>query len=363
MKTKFKCSLFIILILLSIFSVMPICAISATIKLSGVALISPRQELIINVDFSNLSVTAPEGLGGIGQLKISYNPKLFDLFRLDKSDSITENFDFTAITSDIKVNNIDLKVITLSIISNTPNSVLSANTNSIAYLSFKAKDIAQEQTAEFAILNDSSGFIHPTNPEIIYDDKIGIEAPLKVYIGKILSDNAKLSSLSIENMSLSPEFSSENKLYSAKLVGDISDININYLTQETDATVSIIGDKELKEGKNRVSIQVTAPDKFTVMEYVVNVNKVTDDTISNIVDIDELNRQLTKEVESLKTRLNNVNERFIYFLIIFIVIIILLLIYIISNALKKKAEKQRIEFIENLENEQYDDDDNNKQFY
>lgn len=359
MKIKFICSIVILLLVFSLFAVLPISAAPATIKLSGATLISPGQELLVNVDFSNLSSTAPEGLGGIGQIKISYNSKLFDLIKLDKSESITSNFDFTTSKSTIKVNDIDLDVITISIKSNIPNSVIPPSTTNIAYLSFRAKDIAQEKTAEFAILNDSSGFVNPTNPTLFYDDKIGIEAPLKVYVGKKLSNNAKLSALSIENLTISPEFSSENKLYSANLIGDISEIKVNYLVQEPNSTVAIIGDKELKDGNNRVSVQVTAPDGFTVMEYVINIKKVTDATASNVIDNEEKIKQLTSEVESLSLKLNNSNERFIYFAVISAVIILFLIICIITFAVKQKSENERINGLENLDYDQFDDQDDN----
>jgi hypothetical protein len=89
-----------------------------------------------------------------------------------------------------------------------------------------------------------------------------------------LSGNAKLSSLSCSNASLSPAFSPDTTSYSATVPYSVSSLSLSYKTQEGDARVSVSGNS-LSVGSNAVTITVTAPNGAT-KKYVIYVTRQQD---------------------------------------------------------------------------------------
>lgn len=104
-----------------------------------------------------------------------------------------------------------------------------------------------------------------TNEEKVY----------QVRINRAQSINANLSSLDIQNHTISPEF---NPLITQYIVETkLSELVINAIPEETGATCEIIGNKNLQKGTNQVVIRVTAPDKKTIKDYVLKVTKTGSD--------------------------------------------------------------------------------------
>ena len=89
-----------------------------------------------------------------------------------------------------------------------------------------------------------------------------------------LSGNAKLSSLSCSNASLSPAFSADTTSYSATVPYSVSSLSLSYKTQESGASVSVSGNS-LSVGSNAVTVTVTAPNG-SVKKYVIYVTRQQD---------------------------------------------------------------------------------------
>lgn len=87
----------------------------------------------------------------------------------------------------------------------------------------------------------------------------------------VLSSDSSLSSLGVENATLSPEFTSGNKEYSVSLEPDITSINVLATTNHGGASVSGAGTREVTDGDNRIEIVVTA-ENGTTSTYVINAN-------------------------------------------------------------------------------------------
>lgn len=86
--------------------------------------------------------------------------------------------------------------------------------------------------------------------------------------------NAYLENLVIENVKLSPTFQSEVFEYDLGEIGfDIEKLNILTFTKNENATVEIVGNENLKTGKNEIKIIVTAEDGTTKKEYKLKVTK------------------------------------------------------------------------------------------
>ena len=86
------------------------------------------------------------------------------------------------------------------------------------------------------------------------------------------SDNAYLKSLTIEGQELTPVFNKETTAYTLQLTDDITELNIKAEAEDEKASVSIQGNKELKEGDNKVTVSVSAEDG-TIKIYEITATK------------------------------------------------------------------------------------------
>lgn len=87
----------------------------------------------------------------------------------------------------------------------------------------------------------------------------------------VLSSDSSLSSLGVENATLSPEFTSGNKEYSVSLEPDTTSINILATANHGGASISGAGTHEVTDGDNRLEIIVTA-ENGTTSTYIINAN-------------------------------------------------------------------------------------------
>lgn len=86
------------------------------------------------------------------------------------------------------------------------------------------------------------------------------------------SDNANLKSLVVENFDIIPNFSSDVTEYTLDVTSEVNELTIKAEPEDSKATVTIKGEKELKEGENTVIISVNAEDGTTKL-YEIKVTK------------------------------------------------------------------------------------------
>lgn len=86
------------------------------------------------------------------------------------------------------------------------------------------------------------------------------------------SDNANLKSLVVENFDIIPNFSSDVTEYTLDVTSEVTELSIKAEPEDSKATVTIKGEKELKEGENTVIISVDAEDGTTKL-YEIKVTK------------------------------------------------------------------------------------------
>lgn len=84
-----------------------------------------------------------------------------------------------------------------------------------------------------------------------------------------------LSSLTVEQYSIEPEFSPDITEYSLTVGGDVEKLDIGAIAEDTNATIEITGNTGLLIGENTINVKVTAEDG-TVRTYTINVTKVED---------------------------------------------------------------------------------------
>ena len=84
-----------------------------------------------------------------------------------------------------------------------------------------------------------------------------------------------LSKLEIKNQTLSPKFDVETYEYTIGLKEDISSLEIEAVANNENATVEIIGNENLQDGENVITILVTNAETEEVATYQIIVNKNT----------------------------------------------------------------------------------------
>lgn len=97
------------------------------------------------------------------------------------------------------------------------------------------------------------------------------------------SSNNNLKSITIENVELNPEFNKDTLEYSAIVPGDTEKITVNAEAEDGKSNIDGLGEKELQEGLNEISLYVTA-ENGDVKEYKLNITREEKNPI--IVTID-----------------------------------------------------------------------------
>lgn len=82
-----------------------------------------------------------------------------------------------------------------------------------------------------------------------------------------------LSSLKIEGVELSPTFDTSVYEYTAKYIGEDTELNIETVATEENYSVEITGNENLKEGENTITIIVSDNKDEIIATYQVIVNK------------------------------------------------------------------------------------------
>lgn len=93
-----------------------------------------------------------------------------------------------------------------------------------------------------------------------------------------------LSSLNIKNFSLSPKFDPETYEYTLGIRNDIDSLEIEAKANNSNATVEIVGNENLKDGENIITILVSNAETEEYATYQIIVNKNAESEIAGTVD-------------------------------------------------------------------------------
>lgn len=126
-----------------------------------------------------------------------------------------------------------------------------------------------------------------------------------------------LTSFMVKGETLTPKFDSETYEYKMKLTTDINSIEIEAKANNSNAKIEIIGNHDLQDGENTITILVSNVDTDEVVTYQIIVNK----------EIEKDNTAVAK-VDWLKPETWTMKEKIIAGVAILLVIIIIVLIII-----------------------------------
>lgn len=153
------------------------------------------------------------------------------------------------------------------------------------------------------------------------------------------SKDLELSNLEIEGVNLEPSFESSTYKYEISIKGEQSNLDIKASTNNTSNKVEIIGNENLQNGQNIITILVTNSKSDEVATYQIYVNK-------NVIDSNTVDNEFGKTVKELKIKL------WVFRALVVIVVLGIIMLLIIKH---KKNKKEYDEEDDNTDNK-YDKD-------
>lgn len=213
--------------------------------------------------------------------------------------------------------------------------------------SIQIEAIPDDENASVEIIGDTDNLTIGRNQiEIKVTAENGI-ATQSYYIfvtrGNEEESNANLSSLTVKDVELAPNFNRNVINYAIEYPQELEKLEIEAIPEDDDATVSIIGNEHLTEISQTIEINVTAKDGQTIKTYYIIAKKAgmevenpegKETNVENIV-AEETNR----ESETKKETSENIPLKVMSIFIIIIVIIAFVLIIKFFMKAKQKDKK------------------------
>lgn len=137
------------------------------------------------------------------------------------------------------------------------------------------------------------------------------------------SKDLELSNLEIEGVNLEPSFESSTYKYEISIKGEQSNLDIKASTNNTSDKVEIIGNENLQNGQNIITILVTNSKSDEVATYQIYVNK-------NVIDSNTVDNEFGKTVKELKIKL------WVFRALVVIVVLGIIMLLIIKHKKNKK---------------------------
>ena len=124
-----------------------------------------------------------------------------------------------------------------------------------------------------------------------------------------------LSNISIANLELSPSFDTNVYEYTVKYVGEDTSLDIQAVATDPNYTVEVLGNEELKEGENIITILVSDSEGNNVATYQVTVNKT-------LVDEEALAREEEEKQKEEQRKMFMIAGGVIAIIVIIVIVII-----------------------------------------
>ena len=183
--------------------------------------------------------------------------------------------------------------------------------------------IAEDPKSTVEIVGNNELLIGENTVNVKVTAEDGTVRTYTINVTKLADVGVKLSELSIENYTLSPEFSSDVFEYILNITDtSITNLAINAKSDEENVDIEIVGNNELKLGKNIITILVTSEADNLTTTYQI------------VVNIDEAYKQNTQIIAGI-------DDKDLYMYIgIGVAVLIILIIIIVVIARKRRNAKQ-----------------------
>ena len=172
-----------------------------------------------------------------------------------------------------------------------------------------------------------------------------------------------LSSLKIESYDLNPEFSKDIYEYEVNIENDVDDLKIDAISDDTDVTIEIDGNKNLKAGENNITITISKEKTKEKTIYKIKAIKKESSNVEVVAKINQdlLNEEIDRTNSNLKVR-----EWTIRGIIIFVTILIIIMFILRFFTTREDSQNYEYDYVNIREkfNELNDDsevkEDNNE---
>ena len=166
-----------------------------------------------------------------------------------------------------------------------------------------------------------------------------------------------LSNITIGNLTLSPSFKTDIYEYTVKYIGEDTSLDIQTVATDPSYTVEILGNEELKEGENTITILVADSEGNNVATYQLTVNK-------SLVDEEALAKEEQERQQQEQRKMIMIAGGIV-------VLILLIIIIIIIKRRRNRAYAEEFsgvpfagindedDYYDGYDNDGYDNDDDN----
>ena len=125
-----------------------------------------------------------------------------------------------------------------------------------------------------------------------------------------------LSNITIGNLELTPSFKTDVYEYTVKYIGENTSLDIQTVATDPSYTVEILGNEELKEGENIITILVADSEGNNVATYQLTVNK-------SLVDEEALAREEQERQQQEQRKMFMIAGGIILLILIIVIIIVI----------------------------------------
>lgn len=112
--------------------------------------------------------------------------------------------------------------------------------------------------------------------------------------------NTNLETLAIENVLLNPPFDNTITHYDIEISNLTTQLNILAVPENENASTSISGNNDLKEGNNQIVISVTASNGFTKKDFIINAYKRNVQEEEQFINEQEMQQEKLEEAYDIE---------------------------------------------------------------
>ena len=125
-----------------------------------------------------------------------------------------------------------------------------------------------------------------------------------------------LSNITIGDLELNPSFTTDVYEYTVEYIGEDTSLNIQTVPTDPSYTVEILGNEDLKEGENTITILVSDEEGNNVATYQLTVNK-------SFIDEDDLAREEEERQQQEQRKMFMIAGGIIVLILIIVIIIVI----------------------------------------
>lgn len=214
-------------------------------------------------------------------LSIFINIKIVDAFSINASSTVYVNsnvavtVDATGLIGQFNISSSDSSVLaggdTVWIENERKTFYFTAKTTGSSTITVKAIDVSDKDGNEYS------------SSRSIKINVVKKTTTPSVDVNKVYSKNNYLKSLDIEGYDLNPSFNKDTLEYKVELKPGTTSINVSASKEDTAASIKGIGEIEVSEGVNTISIVVIA-ENGNERKYVITANMEEKDPIEVTID-------------------------------------------------------------------------------